>query len=168
MRRQRTIPGFVHLLVTLFMVAQFSGVVSSPRSNAEQLLPEFVVYQSGDGGELGVGSVDGLSGWVARGALVSIQASACHRAICDPRHADVPKTRSRWYTPIALFTIPSANTHNVTMTNLTPVLSLGHARGPLRARQSAPIPLVRWFLVQVGFQPVRTAFASAMVIGMCE
>jgi hypothetical protein len=42
MRGLRTIPGFVHLLVALFMVAQFSGVVSSPRSNAEQPPPELV------------------------------------------------------------------------------------------------------------------------------
>ena len=43
MRRLRTIPGFVYLLVNLFMVAQLSGVVSSPRSNAP---PEFVVAHS--------------------------------------------------------------------------------------------------------------------------
>jgi hypothetical protein len=42
MRRLRTIPGFVYLLVTLFMVAQFSGIVSS-RSNTQQPLPELVV-----------------------------------------------------------------------------------------------------------------------------
>jgi len=30
----RTIPGFVRLLVALFVVAQFAGVVSSPRANA--------------------------------------------------------------------------------------------------------------------------------------
>jgi len=31
----RTIPGFVRVLVALFLVAQFSGVVSSPRANAQ-------------------------------------------------------------------------------------------------------------------------------------
>jgi len=31
----RTIPGFVRLLVALFLVAQFAGVVSSPRANAQ-------------------------------------------------------------------------------------------------------------------------------------
>jgi hypothetical protein len=31
----RTIPGFVHLLVAMFMMAQFAGVVSSPRSNSQ-------------------------------------------------------------------------------------------------------------------------------------
>jgi hypothetical protein len=30
----RTIPGFVRLLVGLFLVAQFAGVVSSPRASA--------------------------------------------------------------------------------------------------------------------------------------
>jgi len=34
MNRFRTIPGFVRLLAALFLVAQFSGVVSSPRANA--------------------------------------------------------------------------------------------------------------------------------------
>ena len=43
MRRLRTIPGFVYFLVTLFMVAQLSGVVSSPRSNVQQPPPGFVV-----------------------------------------------------------------------------------------------------------------------------
>jgi hypothetical protein len=33
----RTIPGFVRLLVGLFLVAQFAGVVSSPRSSAMPL-----------------------------------------------------------------------------------------------------------------------------------
>jgi hypothetical protein len=31
----RTIPGFVRVLVALFVVAQFSGVVSSPRAGAQ-------------------------------------------------------------------------------------------------------------------------------------
>lgn len=31
----RTIPGFVRLLVALFLVAQFAGVVSSPHANAQ-------------------------------------------------------------------------------------------------------------------------------------
>src|SRR5215470_6368778 len=31
----RTIPSFVRLLVVLFSVAQFAGVVSSPRANAQ-------------------------------------------------------------------------------------------------------------------------------------
>jgi len=30
----RTIPGFVRLLAAMFLVAQFAGVVSSPRANA--------------------------------------------------------------------------------------------------------------------------------------
>ena len=34
MNRFRMIPGFVHVLVALFVVAQLSGVVSSPRSSA--------------------------------------------------------------------------------------------------------------------------------------
>lgn len=33
----RTIPGFVRLLVALFLVAQFAGVVSSPRANAQPI-----------------------------------------------------------------------------------------------------------------------------------
>jgi hypothetical protein len=35
MHRLRTIPGFVHLLAAMFMMAQFSGVVSSPRSSPQ-------------------------------------------------------------------------------------------------------------------------------------
>ena len=34
MNRLRTIPWFIRLLVGLFMVAQFAGVVSSPRASA--------------------------------------------------------------------------------------------------------------------------------------
>jgi hypothetical protein len=41
----RTIPGFVRLLVGLFLVAQFAGVVSSPRSTA---LPLATVLASHD------------------------------------------------------------------------------------------------------------------------
>src|SRR5215475_12269424 len=37
MKLLRTIPGFVRLLVGLFLVAQFAGVVSSPRSGATAL-----------------------------------------------------------------------------------------------------------------------------------
>jgi hypothetical protein len=37
MKLLRTIPGFVRLLVGLFLVAQFAGVVSSPRSSAMPL-----------------------------------------------------------------------------------------------------------------------------------
>ena len=37
MNRFRTIPGFVRLLAALFLVAQFSGVVSSPRANAQPI-----------------------------------------------------------------------------------------------------------------------------------
>ena len=48
MRRLRTIPGFVRLLVALFMVAQFSGVVSSPRSNAQEPPPELIVAHTDD------------------------------------------------------------------------------------------------------------------------
>jgi hypothetical protein len=33
----RTIPGFVRLLVALFVVAQLAGVVSSPRANAQPI-----------------------------------------------------------------------------------------------------------------------------------
>jgi len=33
----RTIPGFVRLLVALFLIAQFAGVVSSPRANAQPI-----------------------------------------------------------------------------------------------------------------------------------
>src|SRR5260370_5249609 len=33
----RTIPGLVRLLATLFLVAQFAGVVSSPRANAQPI-----------------------------------------------------------------------------------------------------------------------------------
>jgi hypothetical protein len=33
----RTIPGFVRLLIGLFLIAQFAGVVSSPRSSAMPL-----------------------------------------------------------------------------------------------------------------------------------
>jgi len=33
----RTIRGFVRLLVALFLVAQFAGVVSSPRANAQAI-----------------------------------------------------------------------------------------------------------------------------------
>jgi Ni/Co efflux regulator RcnB len=33
----RTIRGFVRLLVALFVVAQFAGVVSSPRANAQPM-----------------------------------------------------------------------------------------------------------------------------------
>jgi hypothetical protein len=33
----RTIRGFVRLLVALFVVAQFAGVVSSPRANAQPI-----------------------------------------------------------------------------------------------------------------------------------
>jgi hypothetical protein len=34
LKRLRTIPGFIRLLVGLFLVAQFAGVVSSPRASA--------------------------------------------------------------------------------------------------------------------------------------
>jgi hypothetical protein len=34
LKRLRTIPWFIRLLVGLFMVAQFAGVVSSPRASA--------------------------------------------------------------------------------------------------------------------------------------
>jgi hypothetical protein len=44
MRRLRTIPGFVYLLVAMFMVTQFSGDVSSPRSNAQQPLPQTATH----------------------------------------------------------------------------------------------------------------------------
>ena len=37
MKSLRTIPWFVRLLVGLFLVAQFAGVVSSPRASAQQL-----------------------------------------------------------------------------------------------------------------------------------
>ncbi|HMA73077.1 MAG TPA: hypothetical protein VKP67_16585 [Xanthobacteraceae bacterium] len=37
MKLLRTIPGFVRLLVSLFLVAQFAGVVSSPRASAPPL-----------------------------------------------------------------------------------------------------------------------------------
>jgi hypothetical protein len=37
MNRFRTIPYFVRLLVALFVVAQLSGVVSSPRANAQPM-----------------------------------------------------------------------------------------------------------------------------------
>jgi len=37
MKLLRTIPGFVRLLVGLFLVAQFAGVVSSPRASALSL-----------------------------------------------------------------------------------------------------------------------------------
>jgi hypothetical protein len=33
----RTIPGFIRLLVVLFLVAQFAGVVSSPRASARPI-----------------------------------------------------------------------------------------------------------------------------------
>ena len=39
MKLLRTIPGFVRLLVGLFLVAQFAGVVSSPRSGAMLATP---------------------------------------------------------------------------------------------------------------------------------
>jgi len=39
----RTIPGFVRLLIALFWVAQLSGVVSSPRANA-QTIPTAVAH----------------------------------------------------------------------------------------------------------------------------
>jgi hypothetical protein len=34
LKRLRTVPGFIRLLVGLFLVAQFAGVVSSPRASA--------------------------------------------------------------------------------------------------------------------------------------
>jgi hypothetical protein len=37
MNRFRTISGFVRLLIALFWVAQLSGVVSSPRANAQTI-----------------------------------------------------------------------------------------------------------------------------------
>jgi hypothetical protein len=43
MRRLWTIPGFVHVLVAMFIVAQFSGVVPSPRSNA-QPVPDAIAH----------------------------------------------------------------------------------------------------------------------------
>jgi hypothetical protein len=45
MKRLRTIRGFVRLLVALFMVAQFAGVVSSPRAAAEPAPPELAVHE---------------------------------------------------------------------------------------------------------------------------
>ena len=35
MQQLRTIPRFVQVLVAMFIMAQFSGVVPSPRSNAQ-------------------------------------------------------------------------------------------------------------------------------------
>jgi Ni/Co efflux regulator RcnB len=40
----RTIRGFVRLLVALFMVAQFAGVVSSPRANAQPVANAMTVH----------------------------------------------------------------------------------------------------------------------------
>ena len=43
----RTIPRFVRALVALFLVAQFAGVVSSPRANA-QAVPIAAAYHRTD------------------------------------------------------------------------------------------------------------------------
>jgi hypothetical protein len=40
----RTIRGFVRLLVALFVVAQFAGVVSSPRANAQPIANAALAY----------------------------------------------------------------------------------------------------------------------------
>jgi hypothetical protein len=51
MNRFRTIPRLVRLLVALFVVAQFSGVVSSPRAGAQPVAgadAAFIHHQHGD------------------------------------------------------------------------------------------------------------------------
>jgi hypothetical protein len=54
----RTIRGFVRLLVALFLVAQFAGVVSSPRANAQPIQDALAshthhqhVHEHGDDGK---------------------------------------------------------------------------------------------------------------------
>jgi hypothetical protein len=57
MNRLRTIPGFVRLLVGLFLMAQLAGVVSSPRASAQPAMPDAaMVDDHGDHHHDGVGS----------------------------------------------------------------------------------------------------------------
>jgi hypothetical protein len=50
MKRLRTIPGFVRVLVGLFLMAQLAGVVSSPRANATPTADADVVQSDQDHG----------------------------------------------------------------------------------------------------------------------